>query len=567
MTKRWEIAEAMPEGTPAKLGGLPEPIAQVLWNRGVRSAEEAGQFLHPDYERDTHDPFLMANMKKAVERIKKALENKEKIVIYGDFDADGICASSLLSAALSELGSANHEVYLPHREREGYGLNPDSVRELIEKKTGLVITVDCGIVNVDEVGELEAAGISVILTDHHKIQEDVPAAFAIIHHSLAGQDYPYRFLSGAGVAFKLAQALLQDHPESEGAQKWLLDLVAVATVADMMPLTGENRALVRFGLTVLAKTRRPGLRALMAVAGVEPQENGVSAEDVGYRLAPRINAAGRLGSSLPSYDLLTTDDESEAARIAEDLSQANSTRQNETAKIIRESKAALAEDPDALALALYSPDWNIGVVGLAAGKIMNSYNRPAIVMSDAEGEIRGSGRSIKGVDIMEIMTELEERYFARYGGHPAACGFTLKEGAVLEEFMADFKKAAAERMAGKDLLPRVRVDAKTALGDIDWPLYESLLDLGPFGMENPKPYFLIEDVQIYEKFIMGKDKSHIRLRVRKDGHEKNIVGFGVAEDFKKIDMFNNISVVVEISKNVWNGNAELQLIMKDFKAL
>ncbi len=434
MVKKWsikdkygaEFAEQFPEINPL--------ILQLLFNRGLTTQDAIDRFLGPDYLRDQNDPFLFNEMKSAVEKILLAIQQGENIVIYGDYDADGVTATAVMQIALKRLGAERIKVYIPSRLTEGYGMNMEAVEELSKNGTNLIITVDCGISNKAEIALAKSKGIEVVITDHHLEPAERPEAVAIICPTLEKEKYPFKRLAGVGVAFKLAQALLRSDKKqnNDAFEKWLLDLVAIGTIADSMPLLEENRTLVKWGLIVLDKTQRLGLREIMNLA----QVNEVDVHSVGFQIAPRLNAAGRMDHANTAYELLVTEDEAEALAITNDLNQKNQARQKTTEEMLKISLEQIGEPTagDKILFSAYD-GWSPGLVGLVAGKLSDKFNRPVIVFGKSGEEYVASGRSVPEFDITGALNDCRE-YLAEFGGHEQACGLTV----VGEENYEKFKK-------------------------------------------------------------------------------------------------------------------------------
>ncbi|MDX9893068.1 MAG: single-stranded-DNA-specific exonuclease RecJ [Patescibacteria group bacterium] len=555
-----EIIKQFPEINPI--------ILQLLNNRGIDTQDKIDHFLTVDYGQDTYDPFLFNDMAKAVDRIFLALESGQKIVIYGDYDADGVTSTAVLSEYLKELG-ADIDVYIPYRETEGYGLNIAAAKKLVKDKIGLVITVDCGISNVEEVKLLQENGIDVIITDHHHEPLVLPQAFAILNPSVSGEKYPFKKLAGCGVAYKLVQALAlrvsqhQDKPLEDGYEKWLLDLVAIGTIADLQPVLDENRVLVKYGLVVLQKTKRLGLLKL-----VEKMSSNLTILDqdiVGWRIAPRLNAAGRLGHASTSYELLITDNPDEAERLAEQLNKKNQERQQLTEKIHQECLNIVGQVTDQKILILIGHDWPTGIVGLVAGRLTDKFHLPSLVISHYNGEIIGSGRSIPEFNIVEAIAKCD-RMLARYGGHAQACGFTVKDETNLKKFIVKMTALAKQELAEISLNPSLEIDVQISLTQVNWDLFDELEKFKPYGEGNPKPRFLAKGLTIHEIQGVGQDGKHLRLMVCH--HDKTIhktIGFGFGEWRQTLKPGDLIDLVFEIDVNEWNGNRELQLKIIDLK--
>jgi single-stranded-DNA-specific exonuclease len=504
-------------------------------------------------------------MKQAVERIYQAKVKAEPVVIFGDYDADGVCGSAILAKTFKELG-VNFTVYLPDREKEGYGLNIKAVEEIAKGGAKLIITVDCGISNAAEADKVKELGLDLIITDHHHVPEQPPTALAIIHPAW-DKNYPFKFLAGGGVAFKLASGLIKDARFSgdknrEGLEKWLLDLVAISTVADMVPLVGENRTLVKFGLTVLAKTKNLGLIKLMEVAGINSEK--LDTFSLGYQVAPRINAAGRMDHANTAYELLTTDNVEEAITLAHQLNKRNTERQQLTEKLVAEAKAQLKSlDPLPLLVVAGGQNWNPGIIGLVASKLTQDFARPALVYSFDGNRYVASGRSVKEFNLIEALDKLSD-YFIKYGGHAGAAGFSISPE-KFEEFKQKITAAAVSVLAGRELIPTLTVDLKINLAQVDWPLIGALEQFSPYGENNFRPRFLIEDLTVVLAETVGGTGSHLRLMVKQSGLTRKIICFGFGELCPILKPVQKIDVVCELGVNQWNGNQELQLSLIDLK--
>lgn len=571
--KLWQVASPVGPLLGQRFGEFSPIVLQLLQNRGLVAQAAVDEFLNPDYGEDLHDPFLFAPMATAVERVLQAAVRREAVLVYGDYDADGVCGSVLLVELLRTLG-LSPDIYIPYRESEGYGLNAGAVEEIISRGIKLVITVDCGVSNAAEVQRLVDGGVDVIVTDHHEPPQPLPPALAVLNPKVPGIGYPYPELSGTGVAFKLAQAVLAErtrraHPEAAfppvGWEKWLLDLVAISVVTDMMSLLGENRTLVRYGLLVLHKTRRVGLRELIRTANL--QLEGVGTTEIGFMIGPRLNAAGRMDHASGAYQLLITADHGEAAKLAADLNEHNTRRQQSTERMRSAARAQLGPNPTAPVLVAHDPTWAIGLVGLVAGKLMEEYGRPTLVIGRNEaGAIVGSGRSLEGFNIVEVLGRLRERFLTRLGGHAYACGFTLRDAASLEPFTRELETIAAEQLAGRALVPTLTIDAAVRLEDVDWKLLAELEQFEPFGMDNPRPRFLAQGVAVVDTQTVGNSGKHLRLTCT---HATKVVhkaiGFSFGEWCSRLRPGDTLDVVFEAGVNEWNGNREIQLKIVDLK--
>lgn len=575
MPKKWQLLPSIPQDFKDKFPEINPIILQLLYNRGLLTSRTIHEFLDPSYTEHLYDPFLLSQIDKIISRIFEAIKKQEKIVVHGDYDADGICGSIILMETLKFLGAENLDVYLPHREKEGYGLHIETVEELAKQGTKLIITVDCGITNFEEILKAKELGIEVIVTDHHHPPFELPAAYGIIHPALSPK-YPFKELAGVGVAFKLMQALLKKDlkekkenlvQDYEGFEKWRLDLVALGTVTDMMPLRGENRVLVKYGIIVLNKTKRIGLKKLLEIA----RTRMIDTESIGFQIGPRLNAAGRINHANLAYHLLTSTDESKAQRIALILNQTNQERQKLTEEMLEKGKKQIDTIQDSEKfLFVFDKDWPLGVIGLVAGKICDLYYRPTIALTQKEDEIVGSGRSIPEFNLIEAL-ELIPQYFSRFGGHSGACGFTLKDINLIEDFKKDLKKIAERKLTGLDLEPVLPIDTELSLEDITWDLFKELEKFKPFGENNEKPKFLAKVLELVNIEIVGREGKHRRIWVSPSTNPNNtkyklmIFGMNNKEEWSKLQIGDKIDVVFEISANEWNGISELQFKVADIK--
>lgn len=560
---KWQVAPPVPAQTRQQLGHIPPVLLQVLYNRGIVDAAHVQAFLEGHYLEST-DPFLLADMDKAVARIEKAIEQEETIIVYGDFDADGVTSTVLLTEALRGLGVSRNlaQPYIPDRVDEGYGLNTDALTRLREEKgASLVITVDCGIRSVAEVEHANAIGLDMIITDHHSLGPKLPPALALINPKRPDSVYPEKMLAGVGIAFKLAQALRQALPHRVMfSEEELLDLVAIGTVADLAPLLGENRKLVQEGLVVLNKARRPGVAALAEVARVQPGQ--MTAESIGFGLGPRINAAGRLEHAYTAAKLLAVNNMLMATELAAQLNALNRQRQQLTADLTTKAEALV--QPDAPILIAADPGFVSGVVGLVASRLAETNYRPAIVIEQGVEESRGSGRSIPEFHITEALDEVAD-LLVRHGGHAQAAGFTLRNG-NLPEFMARLTAVAQERLAGLDLTPTLAIDAEITLDDIDWALLETLAALEPTGNANATPVFMSRQVEVLFHKRVGQDNNHLQLRVGAGSHNSRLlpaIAFRQGDWADQMPQF--IDIVYTIGVNEWRGQRKLQLVIQDIQ--
>lgn len=563
-SKRWKVAPPAPDDYIAGLSPHHRILAQVLYNRGFADPDAARKFI--DGADELASPLTMKDIGKATGRIKKAIWAKEPIVVYGDFDVDGVTATALLTLSLRRLG-ANVTPYIPNRMDEGYGLNSDALRKLAGDGAKLVITVDCGIRSVKETADAKAAGLEMIITDHHSIGADGikpfrRLAYAVINPKREDSSFPFRDLSGVGVTYALVRALFHAFklPPQEAEQ--YLDLVALGTVADLVPLTGENRALVIRGLEALREAKRPGVRALMNVAGVEPR--ACDAFSIGFMLGPRLNAAGRLETATLALDLLTTDDEARAAALAGRLNEINRERQEKTAAMqaIAAEKAGIrdGEPPPSLIFAA-APEFHQGIVGLVASRLTEQFYRPSVVVQLGEAESHGSCRSIREFHITHALDQCAD-LLVRHGGHAAAAGFTVRNENV-EALRARLREIAEAQLGGQDLTPTLAIDAWADLSELSLALIEELARLEPTGMENPRPVLATRRVRVDDARRVGRDENHLAFRVR-DG--KSLPLSAIA--FRMGDRLDAITGrIVDIAYypqiNEWNGLRSVQLVVSD----
>ncbi|MBU1029505.1 single-stranded-DNA-specific exonuclease RecJ [Patescibacteria group bacterium] len=572
MDKRWQLAEPINDAWRDKFPELHPITVQLLKNRGIETQQQVDEFLLPDYGENLHDPFLFREMELVCRRIWSAIEDGERLTVFGDYDADGVCGTAILLTTfrqVADLCGSDPELinsYIPHREYEGYGLNNEAVRSIADSGSRLIITVDCGISNATEVDLVHQLGLDIIVTDHHQVPEHVPNCL-IIHPLVPGENYPHDCLAGAGVAFKLAAAFL-DYARQQGLEipvgqeKWLLDLVAIATVTDFMKLVGENRTLEKWGLVVLNKTRRPGLRKLIEAAGLELGK--LDTVSVGYYLGPRINAASRMEHADLALETLLIKDETQAMDLARKLNLCNAERQRVTEEIYRQ--AAKMFVPDKKVQVIVGTGWSAGVVGIVAGKLVTDWGVPVFVLSEQEdGRIVGSGRGIREFDLVDLL-RTSANFLARYGGHPEACGLTIEKQENLDGFIAQAWQYAEEKLADRDLRPMLQLDAELLTDQITWDLINELERFEPFGVGNPKPLFLIKNAQLISFQPVGKDGKHVRVSTRGVGpRELKLIGFGFAERVAAFIPGDEIDVVVELGVNEWNGTKNIQVRMVDLR--
>jgi single-stranded-DNA-specific exonuclease len=571
MEKKWKILDKIDESLRVQFPEINDVVLQLLYNRGLTDQAEIDDFLSPNYDEQILDPYLFKDMGKSVERIFQAVEKKEKVVIYGDYDADGVCSTAVLYYTLKKIG-LDVEIRIPYRDVEGYGLNEEAVIGIVHYEFDLVITVDCGISNKYEIDILNKGGVDIIITDHHQEPVERPKAYAILNSTLDDSGYPFKKLAGAGVAFKLAQALIFEANKKGigdnlcvGWEKWLLDLVAIATVGDMVPLIGENRILVKYGLSVLEKTNKPGLKLLVEMAKSSFM-NTVDTQLIGWRIAPRLNAAGRIKDATVAYDILTTEDQSKINELADFLEDNNKQRQAITDKMLKEALGQIDENNKDKVIWAVGDQWAEGVVGLVAGRLCDRYHRPTLVVSKRGDIYGGSCRSVIEFNITEAMKNCGD-VFVRFGGHAQAGGFQVKGKKNFDKFVKEMTKLANDQLKDTDLRPEIAIDAEIRLIDVNWELWDELERFEPFGEGNEKPLFTISKMKIEQSQLVGKDGKHLRLMTTQTGNAKiyKLIGFGFGDWNDKIKQGSYIDVVCEIDVNEWNGNRELQLKIVDLR--
>jgi single-stranded-DNA-specific exonuclease len=568
--KFWDIAPRARGEHLRRYKGMSPLLAQVLYNRGFTTPEEATRFLHADDP--ANGQMLGFKGKKlaidqALARIRRAIKSGERIVIYGDFDADGVTSTALLVQVLKALG-ANVAPYIPHRVDEGYGLNAEALLKLARTGAKLVITVDCGIRSVEEVEDGKACGLDIIVTDHHSLGPDLPKAFSVINPKCDDCEYTEDMLAGVGVAYRLAEALLtiegnarrnKPLPTSDD----LLDLVAIGTVADLAPLDRpENRALVRRGLDILNNTKRPGIRALMEVAGL--RSGTILAMHIGFALGPRINAAGRLDSADTALDLLLTEDESEAIGLAQKLQSLNAQRQELTRNAQEVIRQQLESDGllDAPLIFAGDSDFKPGIVGLVAGRLTEEFYRPTVVMEYGEEESRASCRSIPEFDITSALDKCAG-LLVRHGGHAQAAGFTVKNENI-PALKAQLMDLAHGALHGQELKPRLEIDAVVSAESLSIELAEELKALEPTGHHNATPILVSRGLRVSEMRTVGKESNHLKLKFARIGQQPlDAIGFNLADYQPKPD--DCVDVVYELEINEWNGKRGVQLRMEDIR--
>lgn len=559
--QRWEIHPPAPAAFVEHLG-LHPLLATLLYQRGLRDPAAASAFLAADYASGLHDPFQMRGMAEAAARIVTAIDRGELMAVYGDFDVDGVTAVALLTQAISAMGGRIRP-YIPHRAREGYGLNNVAIGQLAADGVRVLITVDCGISNYAEVVEASRLGIDVIVTDHHHPPAELPPALAVVNPRQPDCAYPFKGLVGVGIAFKLVQALARYGKRPANLRgRDMLDLVALGTVADMGPLLDENRVLVRAGLTALNETSRPGVRALIAAAGLTP--GLIDSGAIAFALAPRLNAAGRLADARRAYELLLADDRAAADRLAAELNATNRERQALTRQLqtLAEELVAQSGRAEQPLIVLANPDFNAGVIGLVAARLTETYHRPVVVIEQGADTSRGSARSIPGFSIIDLFDQCAD-LFVRYGGHAAAAGFTIATSRIpaLEQRLLALGR---QHLSDEQLAPRLMIDAVLPLADLSWELYVSIQQLEPFGQGNPQPTLMAPNVTVLDPQPTS-DGAHLRMRVRAGNNVFEAIGFHFGRFAEALQRHPAIDLAYQLAVDEWNGQRRMRLLVRDFR--
>lgn len=556
MKKKWHIRNDNFE----KASSKEQIVNNILLNRKLYTEKEKTAFLFPDYERDLNNPFLMNGMEKAVNRVILAKKQGDRICIYGDYDADGVTATVLVKDFFDQIG-INSFCYIPDKDKEGNSLNKKAIDYIESHGAKLIITVDCGISSFQEVVYAKKKKIETIITDHHSLPKKMPEALAIINPK-ASPDYPEKNLAGVGVAFKFISALADSLDEYDNAQlKWFLDLVAIGTIADCVSLIGENRTLVKFGLLVLSKTKRVGLKQIFQVGALNINSGLIpSAEQISFQLAPRINAAGRIDHANLAFNLLSTpaDREDLARDLAWELEKKNQYRQKITEKIIHEVEDKLKiKKKLPVVIMEWSPRWNYGIVGLVAGKIAEKYHRPTIILQEKDEILRGSGRSVPGINFIEILRKFDY-LINRYGGHSQALG-----GEFPKKNIAELKNNLERKIAPllkTKTSQKLNIDAELSLEQVTFDLANEISRMEPFGEGNPEPVFLIKNLKVSDLKLVGNGEKHLKLTL--SGQNSNsclsAIGFRLADTYANLKVNDKIDLVFALQKNQWNGIESLQ---------
>ncbi len=544
---------------------LPEPLCRLLVLRGYADPESARLYLKPGLDR-LHDPFALTDMQLAVGRIERALDRRETILVHGDYDVDGVCATTLYTRVLRSLGG-NVVPFTPARLLDGYDLTSAGVAAAMRSGATLIITADCGTVAHPAVREAAAAGIDVIVTDHHTPGPTLPDAVAIINPNRADSTYPERSLAGVGVAYKVCQALVSARGGNAKDLWYYLDLVALATIADLAPLRGENRVLTRFGLRLMAQSRNPGLRALLAAADIDVSRGAIPSGQVSHVIAPRINAVGRMGDANRAVRLLLTEDEKEAASLARVLEEENRVRKTVDRQTLADALDQLRADYDPernFGVVLAAPDWHSGVIGIVASRVVERINRPTILIAidPVTGRARGSARSIPGFHLYEAIRDCGHM-LERFGGHRQAAGLEIQPDRIAA-FRDAFNERAHAVLTPDDLLARVPIDMDVSLAEADVRLVDLLRHFGPFGMGNPSPLFATRGVTLLRPpRIVGEE--HAKLFVADATGRIDVIGFGMAERVSGLAEGDRIDIAYHLQIDEWDGRRKPQARLVDLK--
>ena len=532
---------------------ISENIAKILDSRGINKIEEVKKFFSDDYE-EGYDPFLMHDMKRAVERINNAIENEEKILVYGDYDADGITSTVLLVETLVSLG-ADVSSYIPNRFEEGYGPNKDAFSKIIKSGISLIITVDNGIAGVDEVELANSLGCDVIITDHHKIQDKIPKAYAVIHPEHPEGQYPFGKLAGVGVAFKLAHALLEIYPD------FLLDLVAIGTVADMVSLTDENRIFVKQGIELLNEDPRIGIKMLLELSNIT---TNIDEQTIGFYIAPKLNSIGRMDSAKVGLSFLMAEDASVAKSLAEQIEEYNVQRKEVTENIVKDVIETIENnDVKNKSVIMVSGDYHEGVLGIVASNIAEKYQRPVLIMNNKEGILKGSARSVFEFNIYTAINKIGDKFIA-YGGHTLAAGFSFDEQ-NFKEIEKTLCNEFDEYKNNNELKSTKNIDIVSSLEEVSYQFLNSLEVLKPFGMDFEKPNILLENAKVIEKVYFGADKQYLRLTIADEVGNLECISFKDNMIFKDINVNDTIDLLCTLDKNYFNGRTKLQAYIIDMQ--
>jgi single-stranded-DNA-specific exonuclease len=553
---RWNLLLPVPDKQLVTNSGLPPLIVQLLYNRGISNPEEFQSFLAGD-SRFSGNPFLLPDMHRAVARIYQALLSGENIGIFGDFDADGITATVALVQGLTSLGGKVFP-YIPHRQTEGHGLTTAALKNLYQQGIKLVVTVDCGITDAVQVKQAVKMGLDIVVTDHHSPPPETPDGIAVVDPKLAGSGYPFPQLAGVGVALKLLQALFQSLGREEETDM-VMDMVAIGTIADMSPLVGENRYLIKEGLRLMNACPRLGIKELMNQTGINP--GSLDAAKIAWIIAPCLNAAGRLANGLTGFNLLMTDSPQQARELAVWLAQKNEERQRLTATTLDQAREQVLSQGLPPLLIASDKDYHIGIAGLVASRLTEEFYRPSMVIQVGEKISHASCRSIPEFNFISALNRFSH-LFSQYGGHAQAAGFTLPTQ-NLPQLQEALSRLVAEQLVGIELRPHLDIDALVTLPELGGDTYQTTQLLAPFGMSNPVPLFLSRQVEILDRRTMGNDGEHLRLKLKQGGTVWDGVGFRLGRHLSEVSP--RLDIVYNLEVDNWGGNERLRLNILDFE--
>lgn len=569
--KIWKIKESAPIEFFNSLEQFPKAILQIFWNRGMTDIQKINSFLNPSMK-DFHDPLLMKNMKEGAIRIMQAIKNNEKLAVYGDYDTDGICSCVILVKAFERFGFKNYDIFIPNRFKGGYGLTNDRVQQIADLGVKLLITFDCGITDIDEVEFAKSLGMEVLIFDHHIPHEKMPAALIVDAHQ-PGDEYPFKYLAATGLAYKTAQVLadLLDFHFKPSLERQVLELVAIATIADQVPMVDENRTLVKLGLEQLKDTNNIGLKALLKVAGISDVKKYDSYHG-GFMIAPRLNAVGRVRHKTPegrydstdySFELLTTDNENEAQMWAEKINELNLERMRQGQKIYAEIQEKIKNqgNPEKI-IFMGGVGWSHGIIGIIAGKLKDEWNRPVLLYSQDENISIGSSRSIPNCNLVELL-ERGKDLLVEAGGHKLSAGFTIKNENI--EKFHEFLLAEGAKFKDEDLIPSLDIDVVLEPEEISPSFWSLFRQLEPFGKDNLEPVFLMKNLSVFSIRTVGNGSKHIKMIVEKNKKSFDVISFNSVEKLSFLQKGMKIDLVFTLKENEWQGRTYLDLELVDIK--
>lgn len=563
MSFRWVYAQPeQKDRVPAleQALGVPEKIARLLAIRGIENYDDAKTFFRPTIDL-LHDPFLMKDMDLGAERLALAIRKSETVLVYGDYDVDGTTATSCVYTFLKEFG-VNADYYIPHRFKEGYGINPEGIQYAESIGAHLIVSVDCGITAIEEAKEITEKGMDLIICDHHTVGGAIPEAVAVLDPKRLDCGYPFDGLSGAGVGFKLIQGTLKRLGLPDSISYKFLDLVAISIASDIVPIIDENRILMKAGLQMIQNSPRVGIKALMELIKMPIQD--ITTSKIVFSIGPRINAAGRMGDASTAVKLMIAESYTEAQDFAKELESINLRRRDKDSLTMKEALVQIDDDLDIdeiSSLVLYKEDWHLGVIGIVASRLVDMFHRPAIMLSNVEGKIKGSARSIKGFNIYDAMKQCED-LLEQFGGHEFAAGLTLDEK-NLSEFRRRMNQIAYHGLSGNNFEPEITIDSKLDLKEIDMKFWKLLAQFKPFGPANLRPIFVSEGVQVAGiPTVVGN--GHLKMRIKQeDSGIFDTIGFNMHEFLPSVRDGNKFDVAYVLEENFWNGRRTLQMRLKD----